>query len=64
MEKKNFVELRLNKHLIVRETSVKRMQYKLKQLHVPYLYGHPKSSVSHVITNMDLAVGNIFEASL
>lgn len=64
MKKKNFVELSLNKHLIVRETSVKRMHYKLKQLHVTHLFDHPKSSVRHVITNMDMVVGNIFEATL
>ncbi|MDC8832930.1 hypothetical protein [Alteromonas gilva] len=64
MKKNTFVELKLNKQVIVREINVKRVQYKLKQLRVAHLYNHPMSKVCHVVTNMDLAVGNIFEASL
>jgi hypothetical protein len=64
MNKSTFVELQLNGKLIIRERTDKQLKRKLGELKLEGLFKDPKVSVIGVTTNMNLPVGNIFEATL
>lgn len=62
--KNEFVELRLNHTVLVREYSLKRLKQTLKKLGAESLLNHPKAMLVDVITNMPKRVGNIFDATI
>ncbi|MFT5715882.1 MAG: hypothetical protein ACI9T7_000055 [Oleiphilaceae bacterium] len=64
MNKSTFVELQLNGKLIIRERTEKQLKRKLGSLNLECLFKNPKVSVIGITTNMQLPVGNIFEATL
>jgi hypothetical protein len=64
MNKNTFVELQLNGKLIIRERTDKQLKRKLGSLNLESLFRNPKVSVIGITTNMQLPVGNIFEATL
>jgi hypothetical protein len=64
MNKNTFVELKLNGKLIIRERTDKQLKRKLGSLNLEGLFSDPQVSIIGVTTNMNLPVGNIFDASL
>jgi len=64
MNKTNYVELVLNGIVFVRETSVKRLSFKMKKLSMEFLLKQEGAVVKEIITNIQKPVGSVFEGNL